>query len=211
MSGNIPTFERIGWPIHQISFGAEEANVSRSFGPDLGELRPGREGAILQTLASSGNGGFWSADRYRYRLTHWDATGRKLRTYERAPSWFHEPSPSGGIGSPTKPPPPSISSIQEDNAGRLWVFVRLAAEKWREAWLKIPPGSRDIAVKDISLDKLFRTTVEVLDDRNSRVIARVTIDGWILASMPSNRAAVYSMKDNGTIHIRIVQLLLNEQ
>jgi hypothetical protein len=63
-------------------------------------------------------------------------------------------------------------------------------------------------MKKMSYEKLFRTTIEVLDPRRGRVVARRSIDEYIMTALPNNRAAIYSVDADGISHISIVSLAL---
>lgn len=197
----------IGWPLHRVSFATNEAALRASFGPDSGEVRPQDGPQLQQVLAPSPNGGFWSADVLRYRATLWSEAGDKLLTLERRPAWFSGMS-RFWIGNPSTPPPPAISAIAEDESGALWVFVRLAAPTWREGW---PKGvGRDVAVSSLSFERMFQTTIEVIDRRAQRVVTRTTVPYWVIATLPSMRAAVYSVDRAGVPHIDIFALEIRQ-
>lgn len=204
-AGNIAAARQRGQPLHRVSFAESPATVARSFGPDSGGIEPREWGRFAHQLAPAAGAGFWSADGIRYRLTRWSADGEKLHTLERAPDWFSEAS-QFGIGSPTTPPPPAISAIREDGAGLLWVFVRVAAPTWREGWPTLAPGQREVLARQVALEKMFRTTIEVIDPRSARVVARRTIDDWIVDALPAKRAAAYVVDSDGIPRVRILEL-----
>ena len=83
-------------------------------------------------LAATGAGRIWAAEVRQYRLVEWTADGERGATLERNPDWF-DGKVSGGLGTSTSPPPPAIQAIDVDDNGRIWVFVAVAADTWREA------------------------------------------------------------------------------
>ncbi len=207
-NGIVPTPEGAGWPIHVMSFSQADATLIASFGPDNGELRPGGEPALLQRLAPSRNGGFWGVDILRYRVASWTNRHTLAQLMERRPEWFATAS-AVGIGTPTSPPPPAVTGIEEDTSGLVWVFVRVAAPSWRDGWRRVARDAREVSAQQVSLEEMFRTTVEVIDPRAGRVIARRALDFWVTAALPNRRAAVYGVDPNGIPRIRIVQLELS--
>jgi hypothetical protein len=195
----------VGWPLHVLSFGGSSLGISRSFGPDSGDVSPFEPPKLDQVLARARDGGFWSADVLRYRLTKWSAAESKERSYVRAPSWFAKPS-ANWVGNPTTPPPSAISAIAEDPEGVLWVCVRVAAPTWREAW---PTGKgAEFLYNKMSFDKMFQTTIEVIDPQARRVLARTTVPHWIVAALPGRRLAGYAVDAEGEPHVEIFDVAL---
>lgn len=199
-NGTIGTPSSIGWPLHLVAFDAIEARVVSSFGPDSGEVRPFEGPTLHQQLTRPRSGSFWSADILRYRLSRWSTTGDRLATLERRPGWFSTPS-RFWIGNPQTPPPPAISAIAQDDDGLLWVFVRIPAPTWREVWPHA--AEREYRYNELQLEKMFHTTIEVIDPSAKRVVARLTLPYWIIESMPGNRAAAYTVDSNGVPHVDI--------
>jgi hypothetical protein len=58
------------------------------------------------------------------------------------------------------------------------------------------------------MEKLHRTTVEVLDPVALRVVARRELDEWICAVLPDLRAVIYSVDADGFPRLKIVRLSL---
>lgn len=206
-AGNVPTPGAAGWPLHLITLEGSDASSVKSFGPDDGELRFARAAMHSHLLSPSDSGQFWSADRYQYRLTLWREPGAKASTFLRRPTWFSKATEYPGFGTPTVPPPPSIAAIREDSTGLLWVFTRLAAQGWQEAWPPWQPGT-EIPVRNVDLHRMFRTAVEVIDPSRARVVARGFLPYWIVAALPDRRAASYAADQHGNPVVSIVRLSL---
>ncbi|MGQ0539160.1 MAG: hypothetical protein ACT4R6_09465, partial [Gemmatimonadaceae bacterium] len=147
---------------------------------------------------------FWAADERQYRLTRWSHDGKVLESYRRTPSWFRKPSQSL-LGTPRSPPEPAITAVSEDAEGLIWTFVRVAAPTWRSAW---PSAAGEFEYRQIAMEKLFRTMVEVLDLGSKRVVARQMLSDWVIAALPDRRTAVYAVNDAGVPRIDILQLTL---
>jgi hypothetical protein len=205
MNGIVSTGASVGWPLHLLSLEQQTATVLRSFGPDDGQLLPNTQLEKTQLLTESQGGRAWSADIVRYRLSLWTRDGTLSQSLERHPTWFSGVSPYG-IGTPTTPPPPAITAIQEDGSGRLWVFIQVAGPRWRSAWPQIGRGTHEVASRTIAFEKLFRTIVEVIDPKEGRVVARRSFDDWFVAGLPTGRSAIYSVDQQGLPHVAIVAL-----
>lgn len=204
-NGTIGLPNSVGWPLHRVSFATNQANVLSSFGPDSGEVRPHEGPRLQQVLGRSQHGGFWSADVLRYRITRWSSQGEKTATLERRPRWFSGES-KFWVGNPSTPPPPAISAIVEDDAGNVWVFVRIAAPTWREAWPK--NVGMEVDLNKMSFEKMFHTTIEVIEPGTRRVISRTTLPHWLIAALPGMRAAAYTVDEGGVPHVEVIELKL---
>lgn len=195
-----------GWPLHQLSFVGNAAEVAASFGPDAREPRPERAWLNMQKVAHAGGGGFWSGYLMRYQLTHWAGAGQKGESYERRPAWFAGHM-NGSLGNRDKPPEPVLRALLEDSAGLLWVFISVPAPTWREAWSGV--RGRDVSIRQIAHEKLFHTTVEVIDPRARRVVARQTLPAFVFAAFAERRAATYTVDRNDTPHVEIIAFTLS--
>lgn len=207
-NGTVPVPDRSDPPLHRVSFAQSPAAILGSFGPGRGNSRPGQNPSGWQQLSTPRGGMIWTADGARYRLYHWKQDGTLLRVIERAPPWYHAPSELW-LGNPTTPPPPQTAAIEEDDSGLLWVFVHVAAPTWAEAWPKLAPGTREVSSSAIAYDKLFRTTVEVIDPTIGRVVARREFDKYILAALASRRAVTYSVDADGLPRLEVLSLFLS--
>jgi hypothetical protein len=148
-----------------MTFDSSSARVVRSFGPSwsLPDFR-----TMAATMRAPSASGIWTASLEQYRIEHWSPQGQLQRVLERTPAW--PPRATEGLGTPTIEPPNSIQAITEDSAGRLWVFISVAAPTWREGW---PANIRgEMSMSSIALEKMLRTLVEVIDPVAGRVVAR---------------------------------------
>jgi hypothetical protein len=203
VSGSVPTADRLGFPLHTLVFGQREITVQGSFGTDhQPEHRRAGNAGLMHRLAQS-TSGFWSAERSRYRLHLWSDRVSLLRSLERRPSWFAVGS--GPIGTPTTPPSSSITGIQEDSRGLLWVFLQVPAPTWRQAWPSVQPGV-EFAGRLLARERLFRTMIEVIDARSATVVVARLLDGWVVETLPDLKAVLYNVDQEGRPHIAIVQL-----
>ena len=186
-------------PLHVVELGHTEARLVRSFGPEQAATRPDQR--LMHRLAISTNGRFWSAERSTYLLHFWADT--VARRFERRPPWFA--AGTRIIGTPSTPPSASITAIQQDSSGLLWVFTQVPAPTWRQAWSNIRPGA-EVPVGQIGYEFLFRTMVEIIDPRSARVVVARQLDEWVTHVLPGQKAATYTVDREGAPHVVIVQL-----
>lgn len=192
-----------GGPVfHEMAFDSVPARVTRSFGPEW-SIRDFRTMTASMRITAPTTSGFWAATHDQYRIERWSFEGKMDLVLERSPAW--PPRTSEGFGSPDTPPPNSMQAIAEDRAGRLWVFVNVAAPTWREGW---PRTTGETRVSAFAQEKMFRTVVEVLDPRAGRAVARRQLDEWIIAALPGERAVIYSVAADGIPRLRIVGFTL---
>jgi hypothetical protein len=190
-------------PVARVRFSPAGIDVLGSFGPAHDDPDPGYP--LAQIFGEVRLGNIWSADaNSRYRLSQWSVAAAQVQSLERKPEWFVNPSD----GSKRSMAAPYVRAIQEDSAGLIWVFVSVSRPGWREAMPKLGPGANDIPLRNIAFERLYRTTVEVIDPRTAHVVTQRVLDEWIVAALPNGRAAAYSVDEQGTPRIKIVQLSL---
>jgi hypothetical protein len=168
------------------------------------EVRPDRNRGLI--FASRDNTEIWTATNTEYRLTKWDATLKEARTLLRKPSWWS--SFDGHLGSPSRPPSPVINAVHVDQDGLIWVFVRIAGKRWREAWPRNVTPAREVGYNEIEHEKLHATLIEVVDPVSLRVLSRKRIDEYVLAALPGRRFAAYAVNEEGSPQIRIFDFSL---
>ncbi|MGH7470688.1 MAG: hypothetical protein ACRENP_22295 [Longimicrobiales bacterium] len=194
-------------PLSTVTFAGGTVRMVRSFGKHPGEELP----QIWEVRASlvRARDQVWEVPNTRYRLTLWDTTGAIVRVLERRPSWFSEPTTQSG--GPDRPPGPVVSGLAMDEQGLLWVVINVAAPTWRDAWPKISAGTREVPSDAIQREKMYRTIIEVIDPRSARVVARTSLDDYVVAAFPGRKAAIYYTDADGTPHFSIVQLSLERR
>lgn len=206
-NGNVATPDGSGWPLHHVSLAQERVVVKRSFGPESGDLRRGQFYALVQVLAPAATESFWTANEMKYHLYQWSLDGDLLRSMERRPSWFARPSRLA-LGNIESPPDPAVTALRTDDTGLLWLFARVPAPSWRRAWPKGAAAGVELDYRQIALDKMFRTVVEVINPRTSRVVARRLLSEWVVEVLPAGRVAIYSVGEDGVPHVLIAELRL---
>jgi hypothetical protein len=192
-------------PLVRVTFLPTEVQVLGFFASERLGLDVMLPQASMQVIAEARSGRVWTADgSYRYRLSQWTVAGTLERSLERKPDWFANPA----FGSARSAAAPQTRAIAEDASGLLWVFVNVARPEWRDGMPKAGPGTHEVSMRQISFDKMYRTNIEVIDPRTARIVARREMEDFVIAALPNGRAAVYSVDEQGTPRVSIVQVAL---
>jgi hypothetical protein len=208
-NGIVPTPDGVGLPLHIASFGGDQVKYLKSFGPQKPVHRAGTSPTMLAMIIDQApNGSVWAADRVRYRLSEWGVDGTIKRILTRDALWFADSS-DGGLGSPTRAPPPVIGAMNVDRDGLLWVFTNVAAKTWPEAWPAKDRNSREVGANSIQTELLYDTMVEVIEPSQRRLLAQQKLPGFVLSALPGRRIAVYGADSQGFPQISIVSLILD--
>lgn len=209
VSGNSPLQGERG-PLHRLSFGNREATVLESFRP--GAERMPDEMLLLwrHYIATPRQRHFWTAWASAYDLSRWRLDGTPVRRLERRPSWFP------GVGSAlsydwrNKPPQSYVTGIEEDAAGLVWVFLATAAPTWKSVIDAIPAGVAEYDPRRMNFEQLMRLTIEVIDPIRARVLARRTVDEFVVGAVPGVGIALYQVDEQaGLGHVRVLRVALS--
>ena len=207
LTGPIATDSSAGLALHFASAEQSDFKVVRSFGPGKIPVPQRATMASFQRVTPAKDGGYWSADILRYRISHFAKDGTLIGTIERAPDWFAVPS-GDNDGTPTMPPPPKIFAIWQAPDGLLWVFGRVAGKRWQEGWPKLAPGVTEVNLSALHVDKMFGTVVEVLDPITRLVVSSAPFDDYISNVLPNGNVAVFAVDSAGVPHLSIRRLSL---
>ncbi|MEX0892023.1 MAG: hypothetical protein WEB88_07615 [Gemmatimonadota bacterium] len=190
------------------SFAGEEIRPLRSFtGADPPAPIHPMQGTFISRSLMPGRAGVWITDYTRYRIDDTAFDGEVRQVYLREAPWFEEPNQR--MRRSSQPPQPRIRAVREDAGGLLWVYISVAAPTWREGYPVLEgTGPRDVRESEYSYEKLYQTTVEVIDPAAGRVLARRTIPNYIVSPVGDDRAAIYDTTEIGEPLVRIVRLRL---
>jgi hypothetical protein len=202
--GSIPTPQAVGYPLHMLSLKARTGSLQRSFGPGEGEERPELLGSPFHVQAAGRTKSYWVAPRSNYDVFEIRDNGEVVQALERRPDWFNKPS-SYNYAWKSEPPPPHVGAVAEDESGLLWVFIRVAAPTWREAWPKVPANVREVPINQIDYRKLYWTRVEVIDPKTARLVAQTMLRFYLVSALDRRRVALFDEDENGSV-IRIFSL-----
>lgn len=170
ISGQLPTDESIGLPLHIV---ASDGSLVRSFGGEVS----GRwdAGGFNRVTSRASDGRVWVAPRYEYRLELWDLEGALLRTLDEEPEWFISSQEARRIPrSPDAPDPPSSMVGVWEEGGCLLVASNVARRDWPDRLEEVDedtPGPRRYTYPGHPTERLFRTRVQVLDPETGEQLA----------------------------------------
>lgn len=138
----------------------------------------GRGPRYPRHIARAADGTLWTTTIYgRWRLEHWDTTGRLLNRVDPVATWLVDSVAAGRTWypRPDQPPPPVIRAIWLDAVGRLWVLGEAADRHWREGFIAADPAVPN-SEDHIDSDRYYDTIVEVRDPKTGTLIASARFD-----------------------------------
>lgn len=194
-------------PLHISSLAGDRAAITASFSATGAVERATASSRSWTYLARAPNGRFYSAPVSQPRVHEWTEPGRQGRTFVRSAVGFSETA-SSPIGTPDRPPPNSIAAIDVDDAGNLWLFIRVAAPTWRNGWADVPKTAREAPIRQFDMASLVNTRVEVIDLARGEVLARAELPGYLITVLRGGRVAVMGHSALGEGEVRIDQLTL---
>lgn len=207
-SATIATPDAAGQGLHLINLAGASARVLRSFSPGAGTLRQSDGTAIMHFVTGTPSGDILSSTPHSFAVYSWSRTGQlKSSLVRRGPS-IPDRVPDQDVGTPRVAPSPAVSGLMVDEAGLVWLFVRVPASNWRDGWSELPPGSAEASRRQIGWSKLFNTRIEVIDPVRAELVARTDLPGLVISTLGSGRVAVYGTSALGEPEVRIDKLRL---
>lgn len=206
-SARISTPSAAGHALHFLNFAGPTATVDRSFSPAEGLLRPSVMSSTYHFVERTPTGRIFSATPRSFRVFEWTVSGHLKETLVRQATWFEESS-ERALGTPEQPPSAAVVALHVDAEGLIWLYVRIPAPQWREAWAKVPPGAKEVSLRQIEWTRLFNTRLEVIDAARGEVLSRTDIQGMVLSAMHGGLVAVYGTSALGDSEVRIERLRL---
>lgn len=160
-------------------------------------------------VAVSPRGTIWTASRNRYVLEEWDREGNKLREIERRVPWFLPYAKRIDL-SPSNAPQPSVSRLHVDGAGRVWVFVEVAATEWRRGVVARRPMPGIVpGYEPRSLSALYHTMVEVIDPDGRAVLASQRLPALAWGMLSDDLIYTDAQSDEGVPRFQLWRVQLN--
>ncbi|MCC6318779.1 MAG: hypothetical protein IT361_13945 [Gemmatimonadaceae bacterium] len=209
-SGSVGSPSGAGWPLHRLDLSGQVAEWKSSFGPDDGAVRPGEYWRLAQVLAPARGGGFWAADEAQYRVGRWDWPSRRVFFLRRTPDWFPGTA-RRALGTPRTAPSPAVSAMHEDDDGLLWVFLRVPAPDWPDAWPRAAHEGGEVDYRQLDLSRLFDSIIEVIDPRSGALMASERVAEWVIASLPGGRIAAVEVDADGATRVRVSRVGLRRR
>ncbi|MEO7361870.1 MAG: hypothetical protein ABI120_16180 [Gemmatimonadaceae bacterium] len=207
LSGIVSSATDDAWTLHLATANQPNVSIIKSFGTEKLTSEQSSTMARYQRVTPASDSGFWSADILRYRISHFSKDGVLLGTIERTPDWFPVAS-KDNIGTPTEPPPPKLITVWQAPDGLLWVFGRVAAKHWQEAWPTLAPGAKEVNYSALSLERMYGTVIEVIDPITRNVVTTKTLDEYVSNVLPNGNVVVYSVDTAHVAHMAVVRLSL---
>src|SRR5688572_825976 len=155
----------------------DSTGIRKSFGGDAG-IVPGEDRPYLawRKLSPSREGGVWSIPINEFRLEAWSFAGKKLKEIVRKPPpferWLSPVAPGSG-----RPSQSSVSALQQDDDGLLWVLLRVPDPRWRGTVEEVqtPEGKTTVPTDP---NDVYDTLVEVIDPASGTLLVsqRLQVD-----------------------------------
>lgn len=179
LAGQVHAEGTAGYPLHVVE---PDGTVSRSFGIGEPLSGPDTHGKLFRRIARSADGRLWSAHLLEYLLEVWTPAGELEAVLLRDAPWFPPAETSTAITA-TVAPQPMLTSLVEDEAGLLWVTVRIPDRDWRRGLGETVDTPEGASARRGDHQQLFDTVVEVIDPATLRVVRTARFDAfvWLLS------------------------------
>jgi hypothetical protein len=213
LTGMVRTPAGVGLALHRVDITGAQLSIASSFGGSKRPTTPDTPStSFLWHLSPDQEGGFWSLDRWEYRLQHWSAGLSNDIEIIRESAHFPAGRTIGGIGTPKQPPASRTIGVwvsEEDSTA--WTAYLVASENWRQAWSGIPAGASEASQRQIHAEYLFSTVVEAISLSTWRVIARRTFEGTAVGMLPGARLALYQVDEEGEPNLSVRRLRIDRR
>lgn len=194
----------VGYPLHIYDDSGRRVN---SFGA-VGRYDASEEWRLMRTVTVDRDGSIWSASQDEYRIEQWTSQLEHARTLARTVPWMPRVTVrSDGVTGVE--PNAMIVALSVDRERRLWVYSRVAAERWREA-LGTPvlrPG-RPNAYPRRDRGRLYDTMVDVIDLNSGSLLVSNRLRMHVRFVLRSDLVASYREDANAIPLLDIVRVRL---
>lgn len=130
----------------------------------------------FRQLEIAPDGSLLSARQLEYRVDRWDpATGELLETFVRDADWWPEDNELR-IAGPDMPPVSSVSDMQIDETGRMWLYINRPAPDWRDHLERTAPNPEWPAEGYRYGLGASESVIEVVDIESGRVLVSQVVD-----------------------------------
>ena len=201
----IPDRGHLGFPLHLLQPNGYDL---RSFGSRDGRSDPTEPYAGRRVIAPARDGGVWSAEVGRYRISKWSLDGTESVSFSRVTSWFPR-EPMNPIFTPDRPPASTVTALWEDAQGHLWILLTVGDPHWREHIRELKADyliEREWQPED--LEGVFDTIVEVIDTRTGRLVASTKVPYFLQGFLADGRPFSNRSAPSGWIKIDVFRALL---
>jgi hypothetical protein len=171
VQADVPTPEKIGFPLHEVD--PNNGEIIRSFGEVEVYQDPALDGYRIVTPA--GDSGLWVAPPNELAFDFYDGELNKMRTLQIEADWFAPHRSSPGVSYDVRPDPRTIAAWQSEE-GLLWVLVRVADAEWEPR--KPPAVEAPPSVEESR--KAADWVLAVIDPAKGVQLAAVQFDSGVL-------------------------------
>lgn len=201
--GPVLSRDAVGFPFHRI---LRDGSIDRSFGADLAVARHDRLHELVRHWFLDGDE-LLSVAPHQYVIDIWQAmlgnrVGRVHRVGDLVPGW-ENPPPHAMFA----PPPPTIGGVWRDQDEAVFVIVRVAATDWRGHPEYVGRESEMLPTQGEPLDSYWDTIIEVIDLRQSKVMARTRTTSYLQTTNVPNYVVGVEYAGDGTVAYVLHQLI----
>ena len=208
-SATLATPDAAGHGLHLMNLAGASARITRSFSPGGGAQRASDRATTYHYIAGAAGGGILSATPHAFAVYSWSPTGQLRSALVRRGPSIPDRVPDQDVGTPNVPPSAAVTGLMVDEEGLIWLFIRVPATTWRQAWAALPPGSNEASRRQIDWSRLFNTRIEVIDPARAELLARLDLPGLVISTLGSARVAVFGTSPLGDPEVRIDRLRLH--
>jgi hypothetical protein len=104
-----------------------------------------------------------------------------------------------------------VHALQSDAHGNLWVLLNRPGSRWREAIVRQPSETGAPQHTVGRMDWYYNTTIEVFDPATRQLLASRTLSQLVLGFADSNHIVTYWEGDDGTPHLDVWRIHLQQR
>jgi len=191
--------------------GTIESGIGITPGRPLDRSRP--FSGLRRIAPSRDRQSVWSAYLNRYEVSLFDIHGGEVRRVVRSSDWFtpYEELIDGELWR--VPQRPRVEGVVEANDGLLWVAISHGSDEFKPLDGTASGGEVPLDAF-VDFNRFLNTTLEVLDIRTGRVLARDSFDSYLrFASTPNNDVLLYALREGvtGDIAIDVFEASINRE
>ena len=206
VASQVPNARSSALPLHVIG---KDGKIERSFGAENAKYRREESHLMWRWIAPVGNDRVWAAPVTKYVLELWTFSGQKIREIERSVSWFKPHKQFGhNPDQPNAPPNPGVMDLRIDSAGKLWVILHVADEKWKSGLGNVR-GLYNKQVRGIADEnKYWDSIIEVIDPVSGTLVATQRFDQPLRWISESDFARSYRQSAEGVPFVDVFRVSL---
>lgn len=171
VQADVPTADKIGYPLHEID--SSNGEILYSFAEVEAYQEPALDG--YRVIAPAGDSGLWVAPPNELAFDYYDSDLDKVRTMRVEADWFLPHRNPPAMSYDMRPDPRTLAAWQSDD-GLLWVLVIVADQDWEP---RDPPViERAPSVEDSRVSSDW--VLAVIDPATGEQLAAVQFDSVLM-------------------------------